>query len=142
MRWSMAVTVAKVPSMRRAVVSLLVVVLTGLVSGCAHEEPLPPHDVIPPEAQALPESGRFVLAMELVEGHTFEKMIFEDGRVPWPLTARIGVEVCKALDYAHSRGVVHRDIKPSNVLVRDDGSATVMDLIQSFFGWTITVRAS
>ncbi len=61
MRWSMAVTVAKVPSMRRAVVSLLVVVLTGLVSGCAHEEPLPPHDVIPPEAQALPESGRFVL---------------------------------------------------------------------------------
>ena len=35
-------------------------VLTGLVSGCAHEA-APTYDVIPHEAQALPESGRFVL---------------------------------------------------------------------------------
>jgi serine/threonine-protein kinase len=75
------------------------------------------------------EAGRFVLAMELVEGETFEKMTMKRGSlgVPWPVVARIGAEVCKALDYAHKRGVVHRDIKPSNVLVRPDGTATVMD---------------
>jgi serine/threonine protein kinase len=75
------------------------------------------------------EAGRFVLAMELVEGETFEKMTMKRGSlgVPWPVVARVGAEVCKALDYAHKRGVVHRDIKPSNVLVRPDGTATVMD---------------
>jgi hypothetical protein len=47
--------------MRRAVLPYLVVVLTCLLAGCAHEEPLPPPDVLPPEAQSMPESGRFVL---------------------------------------------------------------------------------
>jgi hypothetical protein len=47
--------------MHRAVVPVLVVVLTGLLAGCAHDETLPPVDVLPPEAQAMPESGRFVL---------------------------------------------------------------------------------
>ena len=47
--------------MRRAVLPSLAVVLTGLLAGCAHEEPLPPPDVLPPEAQSIPEGGRFVL---------------------------------------------------------------------------------
>jgi hypothetical protein len=47
--------------MRHAGFASLVVVLTGLLAGCAHEEPLPPPDVLPPEAQSMPESGRFVL---------------------------------------------------------------------------------
>src|SRR5215813_252782 len=47
--------------MQRAILSSLAVVLLGLVAGCAHEEPLPPPDVMPPEAQSVPESGRFVL---------------------------------------------------------------------------------
>jgi len=73
------------------------------------------------------EGGRFVLAMQYVEGITFERMIVGKGKVPWRDAVRIGTEVLEALDYAHGRGVVHRDIKPSNILVRADGTATVMD---------------
>lgn len=47
--------------MRRAVLPSLVVVLGCVLAGCAHEEPLPSPDVLPPEAQSMPESGRFVL---------------------------------------------------------------------------------
>lgn len=74
------------------------------------------------------ENGSFVLAMQFVIGKTWERLIVESERLSWQATARIAVDVLKALEYAHGRGVIHRDMKPSNVLVREqDGAATVMD---------------
>jgi serine/threonine protein kinase len=74
------------------------------------------------------ENGCFVLAMQFVQGATWERMILESGKQPWQVAARICLDVIKALEYAHGRGIVHRDMKPSNVLVREaDGTATVMD---------------
>ena len=37
------------------------------------------------------------------------------------------ISVASALDYAHEKGILHRDIKPSNILVRQDGTATLVD---------------
>ena len=74
------------------------------------------------------ENGSFVLAMQYVQGRTWERMILENTQLDWPASCRICIDVLRALEYAHGRGVVHRDMKPSNVLVRaQDGSATVMD---------------
>ncbi len=74
------------------------------------------------------ENGSFVLAMQYVQGKTWERAILEAKQLDWVSSLRITIDVLKALDYAHSRGVVHRDMKPSNVLVRaNDGAATVMD---------------
>jgi tRNA A-37 threonylcarbamoyl transferase component Bud32 len=74
------------------------------------------------------ENGSFVLAMQLVQGHTWERMILESERLDWAASCRIAIDVLRALEYAHGRGIVHRDMKPSNVLVRArDGVATVMD---------------
>ena len=74
------------------------------------------------------EDGFFVLAMQFVSGRTWERLILESTRLDWFTSCRICVDVLRALEYAHGRGVVHRDMKPSNVLVREhDGSATVMD---------------
>jgi len=74
------------------------------------------------------ENGYFVLAMQFVSGRTWERMILSAGKLDWRASTRIAIDVLRALEYAHGRGVVHRDMKPSNVLVRDqDASATVMD---------------
>src|SRR5262249_46147764 len=71
--------------------------------------------------------GRLCLIMQYVAGVTFEHIIEERQRVEPVEALRVGIEVLRALEYAHGQSVVHRDIKPSNILVRPDGAVKVTD---------------
>ncbi|MSU79589.1 MAG: serine/threonine protein kinase [Gemmataceae bacterium] len=55
------------------------------------------------------------LAMEFLEGNTLEDYQKAVGRLPLPLTVRIGRESAQGLAAAHAHGLIHRDIKPSNL---------------------------
>ena len=81
----------------------------------------------------------FFLAMEYVEGVDLLRLLntaLEAGqRIPFGLTAYLGQQVAKGLDYAHRRvdeygeavGIVHRDISPQNILVSWDGMVKLVD---------------
>jgi serine/threonine protein kinase len=74
-----------------------------------------------------PESGLVFIAMEYIEGRDL-KQLLADGQPFRPSeAARIAADVARALDYAHSMGVVHRDIKPANIILTQDGTAKITD---------------
>lgn len=64
--------------------------------------------------------GCMYLVMEYLEGQTLADRI-DRGPLPLDQVIRYGVEICDALDRAHSAGIVHRDLKPANVMITRSG---------------------
>ncbi len=83
--------------------------------------------------------GRPFYAMRFIRGDSLKEAIatFHDDsahqRDPGPRTLALRqllrrfTDVCNAIDYAHTRGVLHRDIKPGNVIVGKHGETLVVD---------------
>jgi serine/threonine protein kinase len=67
------------------------------------------------------------IAMEYVEGESLEKIIAAKREMDLITKLSIIEQVCSALGYAHSKGVIHRDIKPANIIVQPDGVARIID---------------
>lgn len=70
------------------------------------------------------QSGAFhYIVMDYVEGRNAGEMLVERRALDEAEALEIVLQVARALDYAHCRGILHRDVKPDNILV--DGTGTV-----------------
>ena len=67
------------------------------------------------------------IVMELIDGITLKQYLEKKGVLNWKETLHFAIQIAKALEHAHSRGIVHRDIKPHNVMVLKNGSVKVAD---------------
>ena len=67
------------------------------------------------------------IVMELIDGITLKQYMERKGVLNWKETLHFAIQIGKALEHAHSRGIIHRDIKPHNVMVLKNGSVKVTD---------------
>lgn len=64
--------------------------------------------------------GYLYIVMELVKGRTLDRLFVDEGPLGLERAVRIAVQLCDALEVAHSQSIVHRDLKPANIMVLDD----------------------
>jgi serine/threonine-protein kinase len=67
------------------------------------------------------------IVMEWVEGRFLREILTREGTLPAERAARIAINVCEALEYIHSQGVVHRDLKPENIMVGEGDKIKLID---------------
>jgi serine/threonine-protein kinase len=75
---------------------------------------------------------RMWLVLEHVDGWPLEELLQRDKALPPGAATAIALEVARALDHAHKRGVVHRDVQPRNVMISRRGQVKLV-------GFTIAV---
>ncbi|NKB89488.1 MAG: protein kinase [Acidobacteria bacterium] len=72
------------------------------------------------------DDGTRFLVMQLAEGQDLHQRL-DAGPMSVDEALRIALQVARALESAHERGVVHRDLKPANIMVGDDGTVKLLD---------------
>ncbi len=102
--------------------------------------------IVPVHALGVDESGRPVLVMKRIEGVSWLDLLSDDGHPAWQqwqsragdrLLAHLEIlsQVCDAVHFAHSKGVIHRDLKPENVMLGSFGEVYLVD-------WGLAVRVT
>lgn len=67
------------------------------------------------------------LVMEYVEGKTLNEIVVDGGTLPWQRVGKIAIQVCRALQEAHGKGIMHRDVKLGNIMVMENDFVKVLD---------------
>ncbi len=94
-----------------------------------HPNLVPVHDV------GRTADGRIFLVMKRVEGESLEQILLRHAANPLASDASSSrrrlllafAQICRAMDFAHARGVIHRDIKPANIMLGSFGEALLLD---------------
>jgi serine/threonine protein kinase/Leucine-rich repeat (LRR) protein len=92
-------------------------------------------NIVPVHELGLDAHKNLFFSMKMVKGRSLAQVLRELRESPrtsekeYPLGRLLTmfVNICHALAYAHSRGVVHRDLKPANIMLGDFGEVYVMD---------------
>ncbi len=67
------------------------------------------------------------IVMEYIDGITLKEYIEQQKVLRWKEAVHFTVQILRALQHAHDKGIVHRDIKPQNIMLLQDGTIKVMD---------------
>ncbi len=67
------------------------------------------------------------IVMEYIDGITLKEYIDQQHVLRWKEAVHFTVQILRALQHAHDKGIVHRDIKPQNIMLLSDGTIKVAD---------------
>ncbi|MFG3659626.1 serine/threonine-protein kinase [Streptomyces sp. NPDC047706] len=74
------------------------------------------------------EAEELFLVMQYVDGVDLSGHLAGRDPYPWQWAVAVAAQLCAVLSAVHAVPIVHRDLKPRNVMVKQDGTVTVLDL--------------
>ncbi len=85
--------------------------------------------VVPVHEVGVTPDGALYYVMKRLRGRSLREVLRSQDEEPWSLHRLLSVfvQVCDALAFAHSRGVLHRDLKPDNLMIGEFGEVLVVD---------------
>ena len=99
-----------------------------LTGSLEHPGIVPVHDLL------TDENGQVQVVLKRIEGEPWSALINNADAVrtrfgldPLEWNVSVAINVCRAMGFAHQRGVIHRDIKPGNVMVGQFGEVYLLD---------------
>lgn len=92
-------------------------------------------NIVPIHALGSDQNGDPVIVMKRIDGVMWSELIQNESHPFWESTSEDKLQwhletlthICRALEFAHSQGVVHRDLKPDNVMIGDFGEVYLLD---------------
>ncbi|BBM86279.1 serine/threonine-protein kinase [Candidatus Uabimicrobium amorphum] len=92
-------------------------------------------NIVPVHELDRNKDGDILLAMKLVKGVSWKDLLYPQTpghkekakKYDTQKHLDILINVCNAVSYAHSKGIVHCDLKPENIMIGDFGEVLVMD---------------
>jgi serine/threonine protein kinase/hemoglobin-like flavoprotein/class 3 adenylate cyclase len=73
------------------------------------------------------DSGRFFMAMELLDGSDLKRLIRENTFADLRSKLDVMEQICDAVAFAHATNIIHRDLKPANIFVLPSGQVKIVD---------------
>ncbi len=67
------------------------------------------------------------IVLEYVEGESLLNLLTSEKGISFEMALDYGMQLCDALFYAHSMGIIHRDIKPGNILINKENQVKITD---------------
>jgi tRNA A-37 threonylcarbamoyl transferase component Bud32 len=84
-------------------------------------------NIVPIFDRGESEDGTYYITMEYLLSGTLKDHILQRGALPPQMATEVALQIAKALQAAHKKGIIHRDIKPRNILITDSGHVKVAD---------------
>jgi serine/threonine-protein kinase len=73
-------------------------------------------------------NGIYFFIMEFVDGKNVREILKKKNALEVPQALQVALQVSRALQHAHRRGIIHRDIKPENIMITREGVVKLADL--------------